>query len=120
MPAKVPAYIVVIGLLVLVAVPRIVSASEDPWIGVMSVGDGTGTVSGVVTIREWVKEDAKFEKVEFFANAESIGTATAAPFSLDWDTAKVEDGEYKVQVKGTLADGKVKESKVVVVTVSNG
>lgn len=94
-------------------------ASEDPWIGIESLDPAKGPVSGTIPIKVWFEEDIEFQKVECFVDGESIGEDTSKPFSLDWDTTETEDGEHTVQVKGTVDDGKVKESKPVVIEVDN-
>lgn len=111
---------VAVGLLVLLSVCCVVFASEDPWIGVNSVDPSKGPVTGIVDVRTWLSEEADFEQVEFYVDGSSIGVDSSQGFSLKWDTTKLKDGEYNLQVKGTSGSGKVKESQVVVITVKNG
>jgi len=105
--------------LVAVAIASVVLACEDPFIIILSPDPGTGPVQGTVDITTWIEEEAQFVKVEFFRDGVLIGTDTTKPFDLPWDTTQVSDGEYNVQVKGTLEDQTVKESDVVVVQVDN-
>ncbi len=104
---------------VAVAVASVVLACEDPFIGIMSPDPGNGPVEGTVDITTWLDEEAEFVKVDFFRDGLLVGTDTTQPFSLPWDTTEVGDGEYNVQVKGTLEDQTVKQSGVVVVQVDN-
>jgi hypothetical protein len=111
--------VAVMGIAIVVLACAQLSASEDPYIGIESLDPAKGPVSGTVPIKVWFEEDIEFQKVEYFVDGESIGEDTSKPFSLDWDTTKVEDGEHTVQVKGTVDDGKTKESKPVVIEVDN-
>jgi hypothetical protein len=106
-------------LMVAVAACTHLLACDDPPIGIMSVDPAKGPVSGTITIDVWLEEEVEFEKVEYFVDGESIGENTGKPYKLEWDTSKVKDGEHTLQAKGTVTDGKVRESKPVVVEVDN-
>ena len=114
-----------VGLIAVVACSLLVAwhpvtACEDDWIGIDELVGGK-QVSGTLEITTKVKADVEWTKVEFFVDGKSVGPdADGPPFSIMWDTKQYTDGEHKLQAKGTLADGNVKESKVVAVTVDNG
>jgi uncharacterized protein (TIGR03118 family) len=78
------------------------------------------TVSGTVTLTAQVTDPLNVSQVQFFAGATSIGTATAAPFSVSWNTAAATSGSVSLTATATDADGNVGTSPAVAVTVSNG
>ena len=46
-----------------------------------------GDVNGIVTVSANAADNVGVAQVQFFAGATSIGTATAAPYSVQWNTA---------------------------------
>jgi hypothetical protein len=55
----------------------------------------------------------------FFAGTTQIGLASAAPFSLQWDTTSVADGSVVLTAQVTDAAGNLGSSAGVTVTVNN-
>jgi uncharacterized protein (TIGR03118 family) len=83
-------------------------------------GGGTsikGTVA--VTATAASTDGVAIAKVQFFANNVLIGTATAAPYSIEWNTASVANGSVTLKATATDADGNVGTSATVSVIVSN-
>ncbi len=78
-----------------------------------------GNLSGTVALGATVADPLKIAKVDFLAGTTLIGTATAAPFSVMWDTTTVADGQVAVTAKATDADGNVGSSAAATVTVAN-
>ncbi|MCK4323511.1 MAG: hypothetical protein KAW89_03205, partial [Armatimonadetes bacterium] len=85
----------------------------------IDVGGDEVVLSGTAEVKATVREDVKFESVEFFANDESIGKDDEAPYSIKWDTTTVGNGKYELTVVGTLSEGEKVKSKIVTVTVEN-
>jgi uncharacterized protein (TIGR03118 family) len=79
----------------------------------------TGSLKGTVTLTAKVTDSLAVAKVEFFANSVSVGVATAAPYSVSWDTTKTADGSVKVTATATDEDGNVGSSPASTVTVAN-
>jgi uncharacterized protein (TIGR03118 family) len=79
----------------------------------------TGSLKGTVTLSATVQDPLSIAKVEFFANATSIGVAAASPYSVSWDTTTVADGQVSVKATATDADGNVGSSAAATVTVAN-
>jgi len=86
---------------------------------VVTLSTPTGTLKGSVSLSAAVTDSIAVHKVEFFANGISVGVATAAPFTLTWDTTTVADGQVNVTATATDADGNVGSSAPSTVTVSN-
>lgn len=87
---------------------------------VVTLSTPATTVSGTVTLTAQVVDPLNVSKVQFFAGATSIGTATTAPFSVAWNTATATNGSVSLTATATDADGNVGTSRAVAVTVSNG
>lgn len=86
---------------------------------VVTLTTPSGNLKGSVPLSAAVTGSIAIAKVDFLANATLIGTATAAPFAVTWDTTKVADGQVSVKATATDADGNVGSSAVSTVTVAN-
>jgi uncharacterized protein (TIGR03118 family) len=79
----------------------------------------TGSLKGAVTLSAKVIDPIAIAKVDFLVNSKLIGTATAAPDSVIWDTTTIADGQATVVARATDVDGNVGSSSPVTVTVAN-
>ncbi len=61
-------------------------------------------VSGMATIAGTVKEGVKVSLIKVYVGGKKIGSATASPFSLQWDSTTVPDGQHFLRLKAY--DGK--------------
>jgi uncharacterized protein (TIGR03118 family) len=77
------------------------------------------TVSGTVTISVNAADNIGVKSARFFAGTTQIGLATAAPFSIEWNTSAVADGSVVLTAQVTDAAGNIGTSADVTVTVSN-
>ena len=77
------------------------------------------TVSGTVTVTASASDNVGVASVHFFAGATAIGTASAAPYSISWDTTQVADGNVAITAQAQDAAGNIGTSAAVTVTVSN-
>ncbi len=78
-----------------------------------------GSLKGTVTLSATVQDSLRVAKVEFFAGTTSLGVATAAPFSVSWNTTSLADGQYSIKATATDGDGNVGSSSPTSVTVAN-
>lgn len=78
-----------------------------------------GEVSGTVTVSADASDNVGVAEVQFLAGTTVIGTATAAPFAIDWDTTTVENGSFNLTAQARDAFGNVTASSAVAVTVNN-
>lgn len=62
-------------------------------------------VSGRVTVQVQAMDDVGVTGVELFVNGQSRGTDTAAPWSIEWDTAGLPNGSYRLRVVARDAAG---------------
>lgn len=77
------------------------------------------TVSGTVTLTASASDNVGVTSVEFFVNSTRIGTDTAAPYSLAWNSTTVVNGTYTITSKAFDMAGNVTTSAGVTVTVNN-
>ena len=79
----------------------------------------SATVSGTVTLTAQVGDSVSVSQVEFFAGGKAIGTANAAPFTVQWNTQTSANGTVTLTATATEAYGKAANSAPVTVTVNN-
>lgn len=80
----------------------------------------TGTVKGTASVTATATATVNIAKVEFLLNGTtSLGTVTAAPYAVSWDSTTVADGSVTLSAKATDVDGNVGTSPAVTVTVAN-
>jgi uncharacterized protein (TIGR03118 family) len=77
------------------------------------------TVSGTVTLTAQVGDSVSVSQVEFFAGGKAIGTASASPYTVQWNTQTSANGAVTLTATATEAYGKVAHSAPVTVTVNN-
>jgi uncharacterized protein (TIGR03118 family) len=79
----------------------------------------TGSLSGSVALSAAVTDPIQIAKVDFKANGTLIASTGTPPFSIQWDTTTVADGQVSLTATATDADGNVGSSNPSVVTVAN-
>lgn len=89
---------------------------QPPTVELMSPGD---PVSGTVTLDADASDNQAVVEVRFFADGVPIGSDTTAPYSFDWDTTMVANGQVTLTAEAEDAAGNVGVSADVVVTVQN-
>jgi len=77
-------------------------------------------VSGSVALAADATDDQGVAEVRFLANGVLIDSDASAPYSVDWDTTMVADGEVTLTAEAEDFAGNVGVSGDVVVTVQNG
>jgi uncharacterized protein (TIGR03118 family) len=82
----------------------------------------TGSLSGTVELTAAVVDPIAVTKVDFYADSTLIGTATAAPYTINWNTTTVTTASESLSLsaKATDADGSVGSSTAITVSVNNG
>ncbi len=78
-----------------------------------------GEVGGTVAVTADASDNVGVTQVQFLAGTTVIGTATAAPFSIDWDTTTVENGDFNLTAQARDAFGNVTTSSAIAVAVNN-
>ena len=78
-----------------------------------------GTQSGTVTLTATATAPVAISTVSFYVNgANLIGTATASPYTVQWDTTKVPNGAAALRAVATDANGNV-GARAATATVAN-
>lgn len=78
------------------------------------------TLSGSVTLSARASDAGSgVRQVQFYANDRLLGQATAAPYTLNWDTRTVANGTYRLFARATDRAGNEAETAPVTVTVGN-
>ncbi len=78
-------------------------------------------LSGTVTLTANVDDTLPIISVQFLANERvPIGTATSAPFTVQWDTTTVSDGETTLRAIATDDNGNVGSSANLSFSIANG
>jgi len=68
---------------------------NPPAVNITAPADGD-TVSGIVTITADATDDIGVAQVDFYYDSNLIGTDTASPYSVNWDTTTVDDSAYTI------------------------
>lgn len=100
--------------------PVVTITSPLPNAGGGYGGGGTKSLSGTVAVTATVTDSLAITKVQFFANGSTlIGTATTAPYTVQWNTADVANGSVTLTATATDADGNTGTSPKDTISVSN-
>jgi subtilisin family serine protease len=89
-----------------------------PTANITSPASGA-TVSGVVTVNVNATDDVGVTQVELYADGTLVGTSSAAPASIAWDTSSLPNGSHTLQALAYDAAGNVGASSSVTVNVQN-
>ncbi len=102
---------------------RIDLGSTPPALGdppVLTLIAPQGDLSGTVALQANQQNLVAIAKVQFYVNGSTlIGTATADPFIVQWDTTAVTNGSAKLRAVATDVNGNVGSSAVLTVSVAN-
>jgi uncharacterized protein (TIGR03118 family) len=85
----------------------------------VTLTNAAGTVSGTVALTATATDNVGVSSVKFFAGTTLVGTATKAPFTVQWDTTTIANGAYQLTAEAADAAGNTTTSAPVAVTVSN-
>ena len=96
----------------------LIVAGTPPLVSIKNPPSGT-VVSNIITISAEASDNTGVNKVEFYWNSELIGADTTAPYSINYDTTKLQDSKYTIAVKAYDKGDNAAEDKLSV-TTSNG
>lgn len=89
---------------------------QPPTVELAPPGD---PVSGVVTLNADASDNQAVAEVRFLVDGGLIGADTTAPYSIDWDTTAIANGQVTLTAEAEDEAGNVGSSADVVVTVQN-
>lgn len=88
-------------------------------VGITSPSAG-GTISGITTVSASATNSQSGISMQFYLNGSPLGSAvTSGPYTVDWDTTQIADGNYTLAVQATDATGKTTTSPSISVMVQN-
>jgi len=96
----------------------LINDTTPPTVAITSPSNGT-TAAGVVTVNASASDNLAVTKVEFYVNNALLVSDTTGPFSFNWNTNSLADGDYKLSAKAYDAAGNVGQSSNVLVKVEN-
>lgn len=102
---------------VLVTVNNAAIDSEAPSIAITAPTGGE--VSGIVPVNVNTADNVAVVRVELFVNGQKTITDSQAPFSFNWNTTTLADGNYSLTTKAFDAGNNAGTSPAVTVTVNN-
>lgn len=84
-------------------------------------GAPTGSVNRTVSLTASVTapEGVTITSVEFMVDGTVIGTANAAPYTIQWDTSTVSDGDHAITARATDNTARTATSEPIAFTVLN-
>ena len=77
------------------------------------------TVRGTTSVSVAATDDRRVDRVELFADGSSVGTALSPPFTFNWNTTGLSNGQHSLTATATDDAGNATTSAAVAVTVSN-
>jgi len=94
------------------------SDTVNPTASLTSPTDGS-TVSGTINVSANASDNVGVSKVEFYRGSNLIGTDTSSPYSVNFDTTTVSNGNYVFSAKAYDAANNVGASDNISVAISN-
>lgn len=85
----------------------------------VSTVQAPASVNRTVTLSVTASDNVGVVVVRFFVDGTLLGSATAAPYRIDWDTSAAADGQHTLSAEAEDAAGNVAQSGDVTVTVQN-
>lgn len=76
-------------------------------------------VSGTVTLSATASDNIGVTELRFFANGNQVAALATPPFTADWDTTSVSDGDYSITAQAADLAGNTATTSAVVLTVDN-
>jgi subtilisin family serine protease len=83
-----------------------------PSVSLTSPSEGA-TLAGTVTLSAAASDNRAISLVEFLVDGVRVGTATAAPYELSWDSTSVGNGSHVLTAKATDTSGNLATSAAV-------
>jgi hypothetical protein len=78
-----------------------------------------GTVGGVVQVEATASADVGIAQVDFWLDTQLLGTVTAPPYAVTWDSQTTPNGSYQLRAVAVSTTGRTTPSEPVFLTVTN-
>jgi peptidoglycan/xylan/chitin deacetylase (PgdA/CDA1 family) len=89
-----------------------------PSVSLTAPAEGA-TVNGTVTLTATASDNVAVDHVDFLVDAQSVGSDSSAPYSVDWDSLSVVDGPHSISALAVDSVDNSTTSDAVSVTVAN-
>jgi hypothetical protein len=77
------------------------------------------TVAGQTTLSAAASDNIAVDHVDFLVDGTVVGTATTAPYSVQWNSGNVADGQHSITARAVDSAGNATTSSAVAVIVTN-
>lgn len=95
------------------------TAGDTNSVSITTPTEGT-VVRGSTTLESSVSGSPAISSIQYYANGEAIGAPIAdAPYSYNWDTTAIDQGDYSITAVGTDSNGDAVPSLALNVVVDN-
>lgn len=94
-------------------------ADTEPPTCSITAPANNATVSGIVTLNADAADNNIVNRVEFYVDGTKVGTDTTSPYSIQWDSAAVANGNHSIQAKAFDGAENVGASTIITVTTDN-
>lgn len=88
-------------------------SSSPPTVSITSPSNGA-TLSGIISIRATASSSIGIQKVMFYVNSRLLCTATASPYSCNWNARHATSGQYRITVVAYDTSGASSETSIMV------
>lgn len=95
------------------------SADKTPPSVTITYPNWWSAVSGVVSIKVRASDNVAVARVDYYLDKKPLGSSTASPFTLQWDTTTVSNGWHRLVAKAVDTSGNVGTSRTRCVRVRN-
>lgn len=92
--------------------------TQKPTVSLTAPSGGT-TVAGTEKLTANASDNGQVTEVDFLVDGKVVGTSGASPYSFDWNTNSVTDGQHNLTARAYDAKGNSATSGSVTVTVDN-
>jgi len=89
-----------------------------PTVAAVTVPPGS-TLNRIVTLSTTASDNTGVTGVSFFVDGVMLGSVSAAPYSIEWDTGAENDGDHVIHAEAMDAAGNTAQSADITVTVRN-
>ena len=93
--------------------------NTPPAASVTAPSNGAVVTGSALTISANATDSSGIQKIDFYADGTLVGTDTSAPFTANWNTVNVPDGQHSLYVVATDTPGNSATSAAVSVTVDH-
>jgi hypothetical protein len=96
-----------------------ISVDPAPPTVTLSAPNPGATAAGSTTLSANAGDNVALDHVDFLVDGTVVGTATAAPYSISWNSASVTDGNHTVAARAVDSAGNTTTTGTITITTTN-